>query len=186
MLNPQRACAARVTVLCVCLSVCLSVSRHYIQATKRPILALAPSLLALEDWAYQRYQRLQDYASLKNAETTAFDSEEPDTVADIVACGGPTHQLAVCMRMFYAFERLTSMGSARSASVYPEGTRSHNEGQCIDSRMLFTTVASPCLTLRELVAGETHTDSPAHQLAVWRMHSSPSALLQWFSFHIYR
>ena len=44
---------------------------------------------------------------------------------------------------------------------------------CIDSRTLSTTVASPCQTLRELLAGETHTDSPAHQLAVWRMRSSP-------------
>ena len=52
----------------------------------------------------------------------------------------------------------------------------HNKSQqraCIDSRMLSTTAASPCQTLCELLARETHTDSLAHQLAVWRMRSSP-------------
>ena len=39
-----------------------------------------------------------------------------------------------------------------------------------------TAVASPCQTLRELLAGDhelTHTNSPAHQLVVSRMRSSP-------------
>ena len=45
---------------------------------------------------------------------------------------------------------------------------------CIDSRMLYTTVASPCQTLRELLAGHhKYINSPAHQLAVLHMHSSP-------------
>ena len=47
---------------------------------------------------------------------------------------------------------------------------------CIDSRILSTAVASPCKTLRELLAGETASkrilNSPAHQLAVPRMRSS--------------
>ena len=45
----------------------------------------------------------------------------------------------------------------------------------IDSRMLSTTtVASPCQTLRELLAGDhEYINSPAHQLAVPRMRSSP-------------
>ena len=59
----------------------------------------------------------------------------------------------------------------RPRCIYLEGIRSHNEA-CIDSRVLSSTVASQCQTLRELLAGETHTDSPAHQLAVWRMRSS--------------
>ena len=40
---------------------------------------------------------------------------------------------------------------------------------CIDSRMLSTTVASPCQTLCELLAGDHELISPAHQLAVPRM-----------------
>ena len=47
------------------------------------------------------------------------------------------------------YHRPTSTGSARS--VYLEGTRSHNEGR-VSTRMLSTTVASPCQTLRELLA----------------------------------
>ena len=40
----------------------------------------------------------------------------------------------------------------------------------IDSPMLSTTVGH---TLRELLTGEMHIDSPAYQLAVWRMRSLP-------------
>ena len=53
--------------------------------------------------------------------------------------------------------RLTSTGSA--CSVYLEGTLPHAVYCC----------SSQCLTLRELLAGghkQTHTNSPAHQLAV--------------------
>jgi hypothetical protein len=62
---------------------------------------------------------------------------------------------------------LTATCSARS--VYLGGSGSQRTA-CIDSRMLSTTVASPCQTLRVLLAGDhelTHTtNSPAHQLAV--------------------
>ena len=51
---------------------------------------------------------------------------------------------------------------------------------CIDSRMLSTTVASPCQ--RYILAGETHANSPAHQLAVSRMRSSPR-VLHFSAFH---
>ena len=48
---------------------------------------------------------------------------------------------------------------------------------CIDSRMLSTTVASPCQTLRELyTSGRPQVNAyygPTHQLAVSCLHSSP-------------
>ena len=46
---------------------------------------------------------------------------------------------------------------------------------CIDSRMLSTTTPSPCQTLRELLADTTSKgiQSPAHQLVLPRMRSSP-------------
>ena len=54
IINPQRTCAARVTVvvLCVCLSVCLSVS-NYSRTTDY-------------EAAYERYQQLQCYKGKKN------------------------------------------------------------------------------------------------------------------------
>ena len=56
---------------------------------------------------------------------------------------------------------------------YLEGTRSHNEGHVlIPACYIYTTVASSCQTLCEQLAGKTHTNSPAHQLAVWCMSSS--------------
>ena len=53
-INPQRACAARVTIvgLCVCLSVCLSVD-DYSRTTGYKA-------------AYERYQQLQCYKGMKN------------------------------------------------------------------------------------------------------------------------
>ena len=53
IINPRRACAARVTVavLCVCVSVCLSVTIFALQATEA---------------AYERYQQLQCYKGMKN------------------------------------------------------------------------------------------------------------------------
>ena len=53
IINPRRACAARVTVvvLCVCLSVCLSV-RDYSRTTGY-------------EAAYERYQQLQCHKGLK-------------------------------------------------------------------------------------------------------------------------
>ena len=55
--NPRRACAARVTVvvLCVCLSVCLSVSIY--------------SRTTGYEAAYERYQQLQCYKGRKNNES---------------------------------------------------------------------------------------------------------------------
>ena len=54
LINPRRACAARVTVLvlCVCLSVCLSVSNY--------------SRTTGYEAAYERYQQLQCYKGKKN------------------------------------------------------------------------------------------------------------------------
>ena len=54
MINPRRACAARVTVLglCVCLSVCLSVDDY--------------SRTTGYEAAYERYQQLQCYKGMKN------------------------------------------------------------------------------------------------------------------------
>ena len=54
IINPRRACAARVTVvvLCVCLSVCLFVSDY--------------SRTTGYEAAYERYQQLQCYKSKKN------------------------------------------------------------------------------------------------------------------------
>ena len=54
LVNPRRACAARVTVvvLCVCLSVCLSVSIY--------------SRTTGYEAAYERYQQLQCYKGRKN------------------------------------------------------------------------------------------------------------------------
>ena len=54
---------------------------------------------------------------------------------------------------------------------------------CIDSRMLSTTVASPCQTLRELPAGETHTDNPAHQLISGMAHAQFAEGLHFSAFH---
>ena len=54
VINPRRACAARVTVVgfpAVCMFVCLSTLILALQATKA---------------AYERYQRLQNNANLKN------------------------------------------------------------------------------------------------------------------------
>ena len=50
IINPRRACAARVTVvdLCVCLSVCLSVDDY-----------------SRNEAAYERYQQLQCYKGMK-------------------------------------------------------------------------------------------------------------------------
>ena len=62
------------------------------------------------------------------AETTALKSEK--LARSRTELRGPTHQLAVRLRILHAFEctaRLTSTGSTRS--VYLEGTRSHNEGR---------------------------------------------------------
>ena len=47
---------------------------------------------------------------------------------------------------------------------------------CIDSRMQYTSVASPCQTLRELLAGDheqLHSLDPSHQLAIPRMRNAP-------------
>ena len=54
IINPRRACAARVTVvvLCVCLSVCLFVSIY--------------SRTTGYEAAYERYQQLQCYKGRKN------------------------------------------------------------------------------------------------------------------------
>ena len=54
LINPRRACAARVTVvvLCICLSVCLSVSNY--------------SRTTGYEAAYERYQQLQCYKGKKN------------------------------------------------------------------------------------------------------------------------
>ena len=54
LINPRRACAARVTVLglCVCLSVCLSVDDY--------------SRTTGYEAAYERYQQLQCYKGMKN------------------------------------------------------------------------------------------------------------------------
>ena len=54
IINPRRACAARVTVvvLCVCLSVCLFVS-YYSRTTGYEAV-------------YERYQQLQCYKGMKN------------------------------------------------------------------------------------------------------------------------
>ena len=53
VINPRRACAARVTVLglCVCLSVCLSVDDY--------------SRTTGYEAAYERYQQLQCYKGMK-------------------------------------------------------------------------------------------------------------------------
>ena len=79
------------------------------------------------------------------------------------------------MRILYGFEMRGAADLDRDLDrvlsllcIYLEDTISHNVS---DSRTLSTTVASRCQTLRKLLAGET-TDSPAHQLAVWRMRSS--------------
>ena len=54
IINPRRACAARVTVvgLCVCLFVCLSVDDY--------------SRTTGYEAAYERYQQLQCYKGMKN------------------------------------------------------------------------------------------------------------------------
>ena len=54
LITPRRACAARVTVvgLCVCLSVCLSVDDY--------------SRTTGYEAAYERYQQLQCYKGMKN------------------------------------------------------------------------------------------------------------------------
>ena len=44
---------------------------------------------------------------------------------------------------------------------------------CVDSRILSTTVASPCQTLRELSGRPQVNTCPVHQLAVSRMRSLP-------------
>ena len=52
LINPRRACAARVTVVGLCLSVCLSVD-DYSRTTRY-------------EAAYERYQQLQCYKGMKN------------------------------------------------------------------------------------------------------------------------
>ena len=52
IINPRRACAVRVTVVSVCLSVCLSVSNY--------------SRTTGYEAAYERYQQLQCYKGKKN------------------------------------------------------------------------------------------------------------------------
>ena len=71
IINPRRACAARVTVvvLCVCLSVCLSVRLFSHDDDS--------SRTTGYEAAYERYQQIQCYKGRKNkgdfAETTAFE-----------------------------------------------------------------------------------------------------------------
>ena len=55
---------------------------------------------------------------------------------------------------------------ALSQSVYLEGTRSHNEGR------VSTAVASPCQTLRELLAGVRPSSGIAHAHFVEGLHFS--------------
>ena len=78
VVNPRRACAARVTVLCQ--SVCLS---DYSGTTGN-------------EAASERYQKLQCNKRLKNddfAKTTAFESEK--LALSRTTLRDPTHQLAV-------------------------------------------------------------------------------------------
>ena len=49
--------------------------------------------------------------------------------------------------------------------------------------MLSTTVASPCQTLRELQARETHTDNPAYQLISGMAHAQFAEGLHFSAFH---
>ena len=54
---------------------------------------------------------------------------------------------------------------------------------CIDFRMLSSTVASPCQTLSELLAGETDTDNPAHQLLSGMAHAQFAEGLHFSTFY---
>ena len=67
-----------------------------------PSVCLLPAILALHGSrrAHERYQRIQNYANLKIPETTAFESEKlPRSPTELC---GPTHRLAVRMRILYA------------------------------------------------------------------------------------
>ena len=62
---------------------------------------------------------------------------------------------------------LAHLGSA--CSVYPWRHKKSQRMACIDSRMLSTTVACPCQTLRELAGDheETHTSSPSQIVKIF-------------------
>ena len=74
---------------------------------------------------------------------------------------GPTHQLAVLMRVLYA-RGAADLDRVSSLCVSSRQKKSQQRASCV----LSTTVASPCQTLRELLVGETHTDGPAYQSMV--------------------
>ena len=163
VINPRRTCAARVAVvvLSLCVSACRCLFCHY---------RLRGSLSAIPTAA-----ELCEAKILKSdfAETTAFESEK--LARSRTELRGPTHQLAVHMRILCAFKMRGAANLDRVLSLcVPWRHKNSQRMACIDSRMLYTTVASPCQTLCELLAGETHTDSPAHKLAVFHFMRKPA------------
>ena len=181
VVNPRRACAARVTVvvLCVCLSVCLSVCQqlfsHYRQRG-------CP-------WAIPSSE-LREPENLLSAFSWNDCVRERDTgaVADRVAWPNLSiscaHAYICAFEMYGAADHDCDSDQVRSLCV----SWRHNKSQrraCIDSRTLFTTVASPCQTLCELLVGETHTDSPAHQFS-GMVHAQFAEGLHFSAFHFTR
>ena len=126
VINPRRAYAARVTVVVLCVCVCrLSVSSY--------------SHTTGYEAARDRYQRLHNYASLKNYKAILLKRLRPRTrdwhgrVADRVAWPNPSISCAhaYLYRRSKCEARLTAIATpTRSArSVYLEGTISRNEGR---------------------------------------------------------
>ena len=148
LINPRRACAARVTVvgLCVCVCVCVCLS-----AT---ILALQ----AIYEAAYERYQQ-HGLEKQKGdfAETTAFERDK--LARSRTTLRGPTHPISGAHACIDAINA-AHLDLIRLLSVHWR----HKKPQrrvCIDSHMLSTTVAC------ELLA-QANKPSPAHRACAVR------------------
>ena len=157
VINPWCACAARVTVvvLCVCLSVCLLL---YIFSSVRS--------------SHKRYDlpNGQWRSELSNSFLWKCPVAKLERFHHCTANGSSRHFIAA------ESAHAHRLNLVRLLCVSWRHKKTQRRA-CIDSRILSTAVASPCKTLRELLAGETTSkrilNSPAHQLVVPRMWSSP-------------
>ena len=132
-INPQRACAARVAVVCLWVSVCLL--PHFLPPHTR--------------------NRSKSDCNRFSAKPTFFLKKRFSFLKCCV------------IKLWHANQGNNPIAQAylstrTACSVYLGGTRSHNEGR-IWTPACSTYVASPCQTLRELLAGAMSKHIPIAQ-----------------------
>ena len=160
IINPRRAWAARVTVVvrvCVCVSVCLSVT---------PLLEcsfVSQTIYTTYLTGNEGQKFLNGFlwkCSVAKLERFHHCTTNASIRHFITAENAHTHRLDRVRLLCVSWRHKKTQRRA-----------------CIDSRILSTAVAIQCKTLCELLAGETMSkripNSPAHQLAVPRVRSSP-------------